>query len=1182
MKSLIYTDNPLLVSALNRYNQYRRFKKKDSFYSPFTISIINKPVNIIDFLDNGIDNNVFGENFISLYPAFHISDKKEIVGPLTILNTDGNKLKDELDYLFEILSIYEVFIKKFNESLRFGNIFWNQIDNLNNDKKAKIILLNIQNGNLGYWNQLTQKIISNLQENTYFIFYWIGEFKKTLPDSLYKKDLEYNDLIWGYSRFLRDFLEARNIGFELEIPFLIKSDNNSASKFVLDIKKLSVDLAIIRNKITRPARKEIQNNSVDYFSLFTQSLKGIYGDNFPAEKILTKDGFWAEINRYFLFNKNRFANNLEDLQDNLLDITSKGNVSTHGILREKDGWIGSYKRDDYYSGLGNIEFWFFLRKNVSALLNSIVNYKTYEKDEEPTFLIIDDNYKPIEDKIPLLNLWFPESKFYYTTSFDWKDFLNPQIDNCLLHNLGAIKTYDKGKFIKVDKNNVCSLKPDFIVVDLEYNGLLVGYEIIRKLKNAIISSEMNMHIIVFSRYEDPYVIRKSINSGALLYVTKANYLRIINKIFLLKFTFKDKRSPKKKTYTHYENWHKLNKLDPSKILELRSTIVKGEEYDSKKGEWPEEKFNSTEHYHWIQKLPKADLHCHIGSCIGPDLLPMTASVVLANKYKFDEKKDKFKLGLIIEYLVPFIADPNLNENSDEKTQPAIVEKYKKSIISICKLDKSKVDLKKMSIFEIVTLFLKNKNYQKAPEEVLLSPQDTSLDRLWYKNTQRLPSLLKAKLNLRESEIKYAEVMLCFILLLYYRDTEDTKFSILKERIKNKIKKNKNLPRINDRLIKDQFINFLDSFYSIIATQSVNIVFKDQNILEFLQSAHSNRRCLAANEGSLFNYLRGCEYGGAEHLQTRMSIYLVTDYIVNEYARKSNIRYLDLRCAVDGYSSMGMQTQEEAIEALLRGFDYFTHQKGEKIIHVNLIVTAKRHKSEKEFENNVRLALKYRHGLALNSQDYKSDYKSYFDSLTRVVSFDLAGLEKGNRPSKFYQQFLPLLRDCFPITVHAGEEDDYESVWEAIYLIQAQRIGHALTLRNKKELLEFVRERHITIELCPMSNYLTKNKYNEKYVFRSENELSKEDIISNLQTYPLRQYLQENLDVTINTDNPFVNNANIVQEYLFAANLIGGLSKWEILRLIKNSFRGTAISKKDKRKLMNEIENEIFEILADEL
>jgi len=193
-----------------------------------------------------------------------------------------------------------------------------------------------------------------------------------------------------------------------------------------------------------------------------------------------------------------------------------------------------------------------------------------------------------------------------------------------------------------------------------------------------------------------------------------------------------------------------------------------------------------------------------------------------------------------------------------------------------------------------------------------------------------------------------------------------------------------------------------------------------------------------------------------------------------------------------------------------------------------------------------------------------------------VSFDLAGIEFGYRVENFLNQFQPLLKKSFPITIHAGEEDTYESVWQAIYLVNSHRIGHALTLRNDRNLLEMVRDRHIAIELCPFSNYMTRK--NKRY---NINPNEKKSNWEKEKFYPLKQCLKEQINVTINIDNPVVSDSTLNEEFLFAAKLSNGLSKWEILKIIKNGFKHISCSLEDKRILMNEIEDEIYEILLNE-
>ena len=635
--------------------------------------------------------------------------------------------------------------------------------------------------------------------------------------------------------------------------------------------------------------------------------------------------------------------------------------------------------------------------------------------------------------------------------------------------------------------------------------------------------------------------------------------------------------------SNYQNWILLNKLEPAKIRALEQESIKGDKciIQNKSDEplltWGQD-HQSCDDYLWIRKLPKADLHCHIGSCIGPELLPVTATLVLSEKYKRGypaKKKDRIKS--ILQFLLPVALDPYIA--LDPKI-PNLETKETKSYKKTFCCDPDKTTCK--SIFDIISNGLLDAKI--TPEVALLDPYDTTLERMLSPNSIKGSRYFKNKMLLRETKVTYDEIMLFFILLLSFRvnfkKQADDLYKYISKRTSELIfQVEDSIDPLIDLTEKDVEI-FLETIKVILKENgsqedlsALKIIEskKDINVLQFLQSANS---ALGKGKGhSLFNYLQGCEYGGAPHLQTRTSIYAVTSYIVNEYALEQNIRYLGLRCSVDGYSKMGIQTKEEALEALLRGFNFYC-KKAPKKIHVDIILTAKRHKSLKEFEDNVRLALKYRKGLSLTAEKPTSE-SFFFPSPARVVSFDLAGLEKGNRPSKFLSQFMPLLRACFPITIHAGEEDDHESIWEAIYLVQSHRIGHGLTLTQNKNLLSLVRERHIAIELCPISNLLTQG---DEILGKGKQH---QDDKSCRHKYPLRTLLDENIDVTINTDNPFVNGANLTEDYLVGACLAGNLTKWEILRIIKNGFKATSIPKQEKRLLMDEIDAEIYEILLNE-
>jgi adenosine deaminase len=185
-----------------------------------------------------------------------------------------------------------------------------------------------------------------------------------------------------------------------------------------------------------------------------------------------------------------------------------------------------------------------------------------------------------------------------------------------------------------------------------------------------------------------------------------------------------------------------------------------------------------------------------------------------------------------------------------------------------------------------------------------------------------------------------------------------------------------------------------------------------------------------------------------------------------------------------------------------------------------------------------------------------------------AGFDLAGAEFARKPSEMRSVFMPMMERCIPITIHAGEDEPVKNIWEAVYHLNADRIGHGLTLEDDPALLKKFRDRKIAIELCPSSNYqIVGFKDYQIPGCRSE------------RIYPLKEYIKQGLKVTINTDDPGISKTDLTQEYYKAACMTkGGLSKWEILKLIKNGFQSSFLPLDQKKKLILEVENKIIQLL----
>ena len=83
-------------------------------------------------------------------------------------------------------------------------------------------------------------------------------------------------------------------------------------------------------------------------------------------------------------------------------------------------------------------------------------------------------------------------------------------------------------------------------------------------------------------------------------------------------------------------------------------------------------------------------------------------------------------------------------------------------------------------------------------------------------------------------------------------------------------------------------------------------------------------------------------------------------------------------------------------------------------------------------------------------------------------------------------------------MHAGEADGPESVRAAIQT-GTKRIGHGVRSMEDESVMELIREKGITLEMCPTSNRQT-------------------HAIPDMKQYPLVRFLESGIRVTVNTDD----------------------------------------------------------------
>ncbi|GAA6183637.1 MULTISPECIES: adenosine deaminase [Alteromonadaceae] len=166
----------------------------------------------------------------------------------------------------------------------------------------------------------------------------------------------------------------------------------------------------------------------------------------------------------------------------------------------------------------------------------------------------------------------------------------------------------------------------------------------------------------------------------------------------------------------------------------------------------------------------------------------------------------------------------------------------------------------------------------------------------------------------------------------------------------------------------------------------------------------------------------------------------------------------------------------------------------------------------------------------------------------LVALDLAGDELGYPAELFMDHFVKARDADWHITVHAGEADGPQSIWNAIYKLGASRIGHGVTAVQDEKLLAYMADNKIAIESCPTSNYQTAT-------------------VKNLKKHPMATFLKHNVLVTLNTDDPAVSNIDIAHEYQIAHEVLG-ISEQQLKTIQLNGVKAAFLSDDEKKALLN--------------
>ena len=147
-------------------------------------------------------------------------------------------------------------------------------------------------------------------------------------------------------------------------------------------------------------------------------------------------------------------------------------------------------------------------------------------------------------------------------------------------------------------------------------------------------------------------------------------------------------------------------------------------------------------------------------------------------------------------------------------------------------------------------------------------------------------------------------------------------------------------------------------------------------------------------------------------------------------------------------------------------------------------------------------------------DYAIKWKNSDET---VVGFGIGGEERVG-PAKWFRKSFDRAREAgLRIAVHAGETAGPKSIWSAIRNLGAERIGHGLSAFKDPELLAYLKENKIPLEMSPVSNYRT----GALYQHRKSDELT---------AHPIAEYHRQGIIVTLNTDDPGLFDTTLNEEY----------------------------------------------------
>jgi len=169
----------------------------------------------------------------------------------------------------------------------------------------------------------------------------------------------------------------------------------------------------------------------------------------------------------------------------------------------------------------------------------------------------------------------------------------------------------------------------------------------------------------------------------------------------------------------------------------------------------------------------------------------------------------------------------------------------------------------------------------------------------------------------------------------------------------------------------------------------------------------------------------------------------------------------------------------------------------------------------------------------------------------IIGVGLDSAEVGNPPSKFREVFDAAYDEGFLTVAHAGEEGPAEYVWEVLKMLRVSRVDHGNRSLEDGRLVDRLVDDGMPLTVCPLSNLKLK-------------------VVRNLKEHPLKKMMKKRLMVTVNSDDPAYFGGYVNENYVRISKALD-LTKKDVYRLAKNSFKSSFLKEREKSVLIEKLD-----------